>query len=366
MKIAVTFFFLAMTMQLFAQTNLITGINISLPTNPDANTANWGSGQNIFNIYASTRPLAGKLDPQLEESKILVLIKKSGSVFCGSYTKNNAPNPNFTSVNKIWNGPNAVSLIGQSCVLTHGEYELCVRFYGGPLNNPISDEKCKTFTIKANDVSFLKPQNILPADNANFNTSMVAKPVMFKWTSVIPNPNIPVTYQLKVWKMENGQTPTQAINQSQPLIVKDIINISQTIVTNLIDPSCLTPSFCQFVWQVQATGLNGNTFGANNGKSDFTVFKTGTENSNTLPVTACGTTSTKAYAIGDQISLSDDFKMKFTAVPSGSNDSLTGVGTVRVKWLGIFNVRFKSSALRTASAHICAFECDTAPSAASA
>ncbi|MCK9402390.1 MAG: hypothetical protein M0Q26_03235 [Chitinophagaceae bacterium] len=341
MKKTLTLLLLVVSVQLFAQSYPITGINISLPANPDANTANWGTGQNFFSINVSYRPLAGKLDPQLEECKILVLIKKSGSKVCGTYTKNSAPNPNFTSVNKIWNGPIAVSLLGQNCTLAPGEYELCVRFYGGPLNNPISEEKCKAFTIKSTNVSYIKPQNILPVDNSNFNTSMVSKPVIFKWTSVVPNPNEQVTYQLKVWKIASGQTPTQVINQSQPLVIKDIINVSQTIVTNLIDPSCLTPSTCQFVWQVQAMGLNGKTYGTNNGKSDFTVFKTGTENNNTTNTTACGTISTKTFAIGDEISLSDDFKMKFTAVPTGTNDSLTGVGTVRVKWLGIFNIKFK-------------------------
>lgn len=340
MRKALFLLLLVISVQLSAQNYPITSINISLPANPDANTANWGVGSNVFSINVSTKPKDGKLDPQLEECKIWVVIKKAGSIVCGTYTKNNAPNPNFTSVNKIWNGPNAVSLLGQNCTLIPGEYEVCVRFYGGPLNNPISEEKCKAFTIKSTEVSYIKPQNILPTDNSNFNTSMASKPVNFKWTSVIPTPNEPVTYQLKVWKISNGQTAAQAINQNVPLISKDVLNVSQTSITNLIDPSCISPSSCQFVWQVQALG-NGKTFGSNSGKSDFTLFKTGTENNNTNTTTSCGTTSNKTFAIGDEISLSDDFKMKFTAVPTGTNDSLTGVGIVRVKWLGIFNVRFK-------------------------
>lgn len=330
-----------MPLLVMAQQYPVTSINISLPQNPDAKIANWGIGTSIISINVSTRALGGKLDPILEGSRILVQIKKGSSKVCGAYTLNSAPAANFTSINKIWNGANAVSLLGQECTLTPGEYEICVRIYGGPESRPMSEEKCKSFTIKSEETAYNKPQNILPAANAIFNVSMATQPVNLKWISVSPKPSGNVTYQLKIWKIYDGQTASQAITQNQPIATKDVLNVNQTIITNLIDPSCISSTTgCQYVWQVQAFGTGTTTYGPNNGKSDFTVFNV-LKQATTANTESCASTSTKSFVSGDEIKLSDDFIMKLTSNPTGTNDSLTGVGTVRVKWLGNFNVRFK-------------------------
>ena len=324
---------------LHAQQYPITSISISLPQNPDSKTINWGMGTAIFSINASTRPLAGKLDPILEGSRILVQIKKGGAKVCGTYTPLSAPAANFTSINKLWNGVAAVGLLGQDCILTPGEYELCVRIYGGPSNTPLSEERCKAFTIVSQEQNYIKPQNINPSNAVVLNNAIATQPVLFKWTTVIPAPSETVTYKLSVWKTNANQTPTQTINSNLPVYTKDVSNISQTIVTNLIDASCIGSNSCGYIWQVQATGIGGKTFGQNSGKSEITTFYTG--GSNVQTTSNCGSTSNKVFAIGDEISLSDDFKMKLTEVPTGTNDSLTGKGTVKVNWLGNLNVRFK-------------------------
>jgi hypothetical protein len=56
-------------MQAAAQTNPITGITISLPSNPDANTANWGSGTSQLNITANAKVVNGRVDGFVQESK---------------------------------------------------------------------------------------------------------------------------------------------------------------------------------------------------------------------------------------------------------------------------------------------------------
>lgn len=329
------------TMQVQAQQYAVTGITISLPLNPNPKTSTWGVGTSIFSINVSTRPLAGKLDPSLEGSRILVQIKKAGAKVCGSYTASSAPATNFTSISKMWNGTTAASLLGEECTLSPGNYELCVRIYAGPTNTFMSEEKCKAFTITSQETFYNKPQNINPANESIFNQSMATAPMLFKWTSVSPNPASVVTYQLKVWKKDVGQTAAQAINVNQPLVTKDVVGTTQTNIINLVEPSCLSPQSCEFVWQVQAMGSNGVTYGTNNGKSDFTTFKTGSTNTTNQTSFVCESISTKVFTIGDEIGLSDDFKMKLTANPTGTNDSLSGEGIVRVKWLGIFNVRFK-------------------------
>lgn len=321
-----------------AQNYPVTGITISLPSNPDPKTLNWKSGTSMLTITANAKMVNGRVLETAETSKILVTIKKAGSKVCGIYTASTAPGASFTTATKVWSGNNAVSLLGEDCTLIPGDYELCVQFFNPQGSIPLSAEKCKSFTIASAEQVYTAPQNILPTDASIFNTSMATQPVLFKWTSVMPNPSEVVTYRLRIWKINSNQTPTQAMNLNQPVVTKDVVGATQTHVINLMDASCLLPSSCDFVWQVQAMGSGGKFFGANSGKSNFTVF--GTEKNNTPPIAPCNAIS-KAWAIGDEILLSDDFVMKLNAVPAVTNDSLTGTGIVRVKWLGIFNVKFK-------------------------
>ena len=124
MKKVLTLLLLVIAVQLLGQTYPITSIIISLPANPGANTANWGSGTSLFTITANAKAANGRVDGRVTESKILVTIKKGGVKICGSYTGNTAPGSNFNALTKVWSGSNAVSLLGQNCVLPAGEYEL--------------------------------------------------------------------------------------------------------------------------------------------------------------------------------------------------------------------------------------------------
>ena len=332
----------------FAQNYPITAINITLPASPDANTANWGSGVSMFMITATARSATGKVDPSVEESKLLITIKKGGSMVCGSYTGSSAPAADFNTMTKVWSGSDAVSYLGKDCLLTPGDYEICVQFFGYGTTGAIalSDEKCKPFTIKGNDLqAYQPPQPISPASNSVFTEKVLQQPLIFRWTPVIPRPHDPVTYRLKVWQLMQGQSGTQVMNANQPLITKEVDNITQTVVTNLISGPCAPPGLCDFIWHVQAVDREGKPVGDNNGTSEPSEFKADTTHTqhNTLhsPVSGCATLSTKSFTIGDYILLSDNFKMKLTAIPTGTNDSLSGKGIVKVKWLGILNVRFK-------------------------
>jgi hypothetical protein len=209
MKIIYTILLLAISLQLLAQSYPITGITISLPANPDATTIKWATASSLLTITANGKLVNGRPDTRVEASKILVTIKKGGTKVCGSYNSLSAPSANFTSATKVWSGNNAVSLLGQECTLPAGDYELCAQFFADGITGlaAVSEEKCKAFTIKPNlEMNYQAPQNILPSEGEIFNTSMASAPVLFRWSSVIPNPGEPVTYRLKVWQVSQGQT----------------------------------------------------------------------------------------------------------------------------------------------------------------
>lgn len=344
MKQLLVFLFAIVSLQITAQTYPITSINISLPANPDAIFDRWGSS---FTITANARLINGKMDVRLSESRILVIIKKNGgSKFCGSFNSNSAPASNFNSPTKVWNGSNAISLLGGDCTLPPGDYEISVQFFGdgavGPI--PLSEEKSKTFTIRgAEQISYQSPQNISPIDESVIAESDIKKPVTFRWTPVIPKPKETVTYQLRVWQLMQGQTGSQAMNTNQPIITKEVDNITQAVVTNLISGPCKPPYLCSFIWVVQAVDKEGKSLGNHNGTSNPTTFTIGNENTKRKSTTTDTTTNslppnpvdTGTAAVGDTIRAGQDgeFKVLVTSMTVEADGSLTGKGTVRIPWL---------------------------------
>ena len=278
MKRILTFVLVVISLQMFAQSYPVSSINISLSPNPDANTANWGNGSSLLMISATAQSANGRVDPVVMESKLLVTIKKEGKLVCGSYTGKSAPAANFSSMTKVWSGKNALSYLGKDCTLEPGEYEICVQFfgYGTTGTAPLSEEKCRIFTIQGKDnLAYKPPQATIPADGTQISLTSSKLPVTFRWTPVVPRPQEPVTYRLKVWQLLQGQVGTQAIKANQPIIEKDVDNLTQVLVSNLLTGPCEPPYLCDFVWNIQALRRDGKPIGENFGTSELMAFKIG-------------------------------------------------------------------------------------------
>ena len=183
----------------------------------------------------------------------------------------------------MWSGTNAVSFLGKECALAPGDYELCVQFFGFGATGmaPLSEERCKSFTIQGKeDLTYQPPQAISPANDTKLSSADAKMPVNFRWTPVVPRPQQPVTYRLSVWQLMQGQTGTQAMKANQPIITKDVSNLSQVAVGNIITGPCRPPYLCDFVWNVQALNREGKAIGGNKGTSETLAFKI-TDNPNT-------------------------------------------------------------------------------------
>jgi len=225
--------------------------------------------------------------------------------------------------------------------LVPGNYELSVQFFGSGTigSTPLSEEKLKAFTINEPvAIQYSNPEPVYPGNGSSFSFAQLKNQINFKWSPVLPRPNEQVTYHIKVWQLLQGQSATQAVLANQPILEKEVKNLTQTTITNLVSTPCSPPLVCDFVWNVKATKNDGTAIGSSNGTGSIAEFAA------TVPVNTttvgCGSTSTKTFAIGDSIELSDGFKMHFTIAPTGTNDSLIGKGTVFVKWMGLLNVQF--------------------------
>ena len=322
MKRILPFLLLLVSVHVLSQTYPITSITISLPANPDASTINWNSGAAMFTITAAAKPVNGRIDGRVQESKILVTVKKSGTKICGTYTANTAPAANFNTPAKVWAGNNAVSLLGQDCTLPPGEYELCVQFFGaGPAGIvPMSEEKCKSFSIRGvEQQTYQSPQNISPANSTKLNEADLKKPITFRWTPVIPKPRETINYRLNVWQLMQGQNGTQAMKANQPIITKDVDNLTQTTILNLLTGPRKPPYLCDFVWNVQALNREGKPIGGNNGTSEAFIITVQAVNDEPSIFTLVSPENNTTISVEDKPKFIWTFKGKENNYSSGSN-----------------------------------------------
>ena len=97
---------------------------------------------------------------------------------------------------------------------------------------------------------------VLTQTQTEFTLNAV-QPVTFRWTPVVPNPQEPVTYRLKVWQLMQGQNGSQAMKINQPIVTKDVADITEVTLSSLYTGPCIPPYLCDFVWGVEAmTSLN--------------------------------------------------------------------------------------------------------------
>jgi hypothetical protein len=271
--LAASAFFLLMLFKLQAQP--ISNVRVTLPQKLPANTGEWNNLPQPIIISAQARPVQGRIPPEVAESRVLVTIENNGAKICGSYTQSNAPMSSFTTPVKTWTGAQAVALLGQECTLPAGDYQLCVVFWGSP--NPtvppkeISEKKCIPFTIAGSD-SYTAPALINPEDEKKFREEELMRPVTFRWTPLVPKPRDVVTYRLRVWQLMQGQNGTSAMRTNQPIVTKDVDNITQAIVNAILTGPCKPPYLCDFVWNVQALTRDGKPIGSNNGTSETYRF----------------------------------------------------------------------------------------------
>jgi hypothetical protein len=70
-----------------------------------------------------------------------------------------------------------------------------------------------------------------------------------------------------------GQNGLQAMRSNQPIVTKDVDNLTQAVVNNIYTGPCRPPYLCDFIWNVQALDREGKPMGRNEGNSEPFTFK---------------------------------------------------------------------------------------------
>jgi hypothetical protein len=251
---------------LYGQVQQIKIVSFTVKNQLPAVIDSWNSTPGSLLLVAQMLP-----GVRIDGIRLVVQIKANGAIICGNNSTGGMLVDNFTT--RTFSANELTGALIACKELKEGSYSICVQFFDGG-RKEVSNEICKQFTVetpKATD--YAPPTLISPENDKEFTEAELQRPVMFRWTPLIPKPQEPVTYRLRVWQLMQGQNGTQAMRTSQPIITKEVDNLTQTAVTGIYTGPCKPPYMCDFIWNVQALNREGKPIGRNEGTSEPWTFK---------------------------------------------------------------------------------------------
>jgi len=265
LKLLLIFFFIASTHS-FAQLQQIKIVSFTVKNQLPAKVDAWGSMPGALLLVAQKQPNA-----QVKGVRLVVQIKSNGAIVCGNNLSTGlAVDDNFTA--RTFSGSELTGLLGNCHDLKDGSYSICAQFFNID-RVAISNEVCKEFVVETpRDVDYAPPTLITPENGKIYTDKELQRPVTFRWTPIVPKPRETVTYRLRVWQLMQGQNGTAAMRSNQPIVSKDVDNLNQATVTNIITGPCKPPYLCDFIWSVQALDQDGKPIGRNEGSSEPWAF----------------------------------------------------------------------------------------------
>jgi hypothetical protein len=255
----------------FGQINQVKIVSFQVKNTLPAKIDDWNTVPAALILTAQKPPTV-----QLKEPKLIIQIKSNGTVICGNNPATAQPISPFDV--KTFTTNELTGMLGNCKELKEGTYQICAQFYN--LDRiAISNEVCKEFKVEGAKAAedYASPTLITPDNGKVFTEVELKRPLNFRWTPLVPKPQQPITYRLRVWQLMQGQNGTGAMRSNQPIVEKDVANITQTTITNLYTGPCKPPYLCDFIWNVQALNKEGKPMGNNNGTSEpysFSVMGT--------------------------------------------------------------------------------------------
>ncbi len=250
---------------------------------------NWGNMPGSLLLVAQLPP-----NVSVKGIRLMVQIKSGGSIICGNNSAGGMPVDEFTT--RTFSANELTSTLQACPTLKEGSYSICVQFFNVD-RVAISNEVCKEFSVEnVREIEYTPPTLINPENGKVFTEAELSRPVTFRWTPLVPKPQQPVTYRLKVWQLMQGQNSTEAMRTNPPIVTKDVDNITQAVVNGIYTGPCKPLYLCDYVWQVQALNREGKPMGRNEGKSDSYTFKVETNTTTSTAPQLVSPNDGKAFA----------------------------------------------------------------------
>ena len=224
------------------------------------------------NIPASLL-LVAQLPPtvRVKGIRLMVQIKGGGAIICSNNASGGLQVDEFTT--RTFSANELTGSLQVCNNFKDGSYSICVQFFNVD-RVAISNEVCKEFMVETpKEIEYAPPTLITPENGKTYTEAELSRPVNFRWTPLVPKPREAVTYRLKVWQLMQGQNGTTAIRTNQPIITKDVDNITQAVVNGIYTGPCKPPYLCDYIWQVQALNKEDKPMGRNQGNSEPYTFK---------------------------------------------------------------------------------------------
>jgi len=166
---------------------------------------------------------------------------------------------------------NVIRSIQTTGKLPPGDYQLCLL----PLNSAndvglLTSAVCRPFV----QVAYQLPYLLSPNDNDSLDANIAQSVIIFRWSSIVPQPKESVIYRLQVFEVLYDQKPVQALRSNMPILNVEIRNTSQYFWRPQLS---LKDSIAHvFIWTVQTLDSKGEPFpatdGNNLGRSEPRVF----------------------------------------------------------------------------------------------
>ncbi|MEP7235773.1 MAG: hypothetical protein ABI778_10810, partial [Ignavibacteriota bacterium] len=137
-------------------------------------------------------------------------------------------------------------------LLPEGTYELCITLVSASTMQPVSQAVCRNFSLTKN----ILPVLLQPEDKKKI-VSGTEKTTLFVWSPMIPVPQNPVIYRLRVVDVLQGQTVQQAFNINTPLFERTVLGATQMLWPQEIP---LPDAGVNLAWGVQPEDNLGNPY----------------------------------------------------------------------------------------------------------
>ncbi|MBK8609445.1 MAG: hypothetical protein IPL84_05745 [Chitinophagaceae bacterium] len=266
-KIRLLFVLLMLTgITAYSQLQQIKIVSFTVKNQLPAVIDNWSSTPGSLLLVAQLPPTI-----QVKGIRLMIQIRSGGAIVCSNNAAGGMQVDEFTT--RTFSANELTGSLQGCHELKDGSYSICVQFYNVD-RVAISNEVCKEFSVETpREIEYTPPTLINPENGKVFSEAELSRPVNFRWTPLVPKPRDPVTYRLKVWQLMQGQNSTEAMRTNQPIVTKDVDNITQAVVNGIYTGPCRPPYLCDYVWQVQALNRESKAMGKNEGKSEPYTFK---------------------------------------------------------------------------------------------